>query len=316
MISRVDYSLFVVASVDHQGEWGLRGVPLAGGKVRVKQIGFEIKTITDYWSAHGTAGVVAAVNPTRFDDNVALMIAGDVGKYLTIRGSGITNPAGGNNNGHYLVDSYVGPGVVELVGPVKPGVTLELGSPKRITLADPEGFTYPDDLGKKIVISGSSLGNNGTYTIEKLWIFQSPATWKDLDTYNTGDQVTVKTNICTVLEVDPFVSEVGLSYQLKPVFANEGSLDWELSDASSFSGTTLDLRNGLWANGLIMEIRYSNVLTAQLLADNQVDNVIIATGPPVLYEYYPFYLQDILGLIRAYIDAITAAGVIPEFEII
>ena len=317
LIASEPYASFASVSAVHKSEWGIRGAPNMGMTVRTKQFGYEVKTDTDFWNARGVAGSVAGANPTRFNDNIALLGPADVGKYLTIRDASLLNPQFGNANGHYLVDSFVGAGVVELIGAVKPGATVG-GTPTRIIVDDPEAFTYPDDLGKEIVISGSGTTNDGTYVIEKLLVFQSPATYKDLRTpaqggdYDSGGQITVQTNICEVVAA-AFVPEVDLNYRLDPVFVNDGALSWELSDASLFVADTLTLVQPLWVNGLIMQIRYSDVLTAQILADNQADNAIIDTGPPVLYEYYPFYLQDILGLIRAFVDAITAAGVIPEF---
>lgn len=307
-ISRVNYSLFVVASVDHQVEWGIRGAPSVGMKVQVRQVGFEIKTITDYWNARGVAGSVNTANPTRFDDTLALMTAGDVGKQLQVSGGTV---ASGINNGTWVISSYVSPGVVELQGVTHTDEATVSTGPDTVTVEDLEAFTYPDDIGKTIVITGSVGANDGSYTITALI---EPGTLTDFSTYDTP--VTgAKTNIAEVAGAPPFVPEPNLEYRLDPDFQTEVGLDWELSDASSFSGDTLTLRNGLWVNGLVMETRYSDVLTAQLLKDTDVANEVYDAGPPVLHEYYPFYLSDFMGLIQAFIDTITAAGVIPEFEI-
>lgn len=312
LISSVLYSLFTVATADHQVEWGIRGVPLAGMKVQVRQIGFEIKTTTDYWVARGVAGSVATANPTRFNDNIALLGSGDADKDLIITGSVASNPQGGNNNGRFYIWTYVSSGVAEVQGRLQSeAATVETANPTRITVEDEEGFTYPDDLGKQIIIYGSSVGNDGIYVIDTLL---EPGTLADFASYDTPI-IGARTNICEVVAAT-FVSEVDLTYQLRPVFVTEAGLDWVLSDASSFSGDTLTLRQGLWANNLVMETRYSDVLTAQLLKNTEVENEIYDIGPPVLYEYYPFYLSDFMGLIRAFVDTITAAGVIPEFEIL
>jgi hypothetical protein len=34
------------------------------------------------------------------------------------------------------------------------------------------------------------------------------------------------------------------------------------------------------------------------------------------YEFYPFYIADPLGYVRSYLDAITAAGVIPDYKLV
>lgn len=318
LIQREAYSNFVV-TVIHRASFGIL-ITTAGLILRYKQIGTKWSTITDYWNARGLVGTVAAANPAQFNANTGgtIFIAGDVGKRLQLSGSAITNPDGGNNNGIWEIESLVGgppSDVAELVGEDRTGASVPdfAGHPTRITVPDdPEAFTFPDDLGKEIVIEGSSLGNDGTYVIEKL--LESWGANIDLASYDTP--FTVKTNYCEV-KVAPGLTatESGLDYHLVPVFANEAAaLDWELSDAGAFAGTTITLRQGLWANGLIMEMRFSDVLTAQLMAASVVMNAVIQESP-LLYEVYPFYLADPLGLVRAYLDAITAAGVIPDFGI-
>lgn len=315
-IERYDYIDFSASTSNHRIEFGLQGTPIANLAVRYKQLGVRIKTVTDYWSARGTAGIVATGNPDEFDDNITLLASGDVGKYLTIKGSGITNGDGGNNNGHWLIDSYTSPGVVDLLGPVlveEAAVIAPIATNGVIQIDDSRGFVFPDDLGKKITLANSELSNDGTYTIKKLFEFRSPSTYKDLAAdFDTAGQLTMRTNIC---EVDATLEvESNLDYNLEPVFSTESSLEWELSDASSISGTAITLRQGLWVNTLIMEMRLADVLSAQLMRLNELINEVIDEGPPVLYEVYPFYLFDPLGLISAYVDTLTAAGVIPAFE--
>lgn len=302
------YSAFSSATASHQIEFGIRATPVSAGvKLRYKQFASNIVTTTDYWATRGAAGSVNVANPARFDDTVALLAAGDVGKYLTISGSGAANPQGGNNNGHWLIGSYVSPGVVELAGPLQTNAAT-VANPTRITVGDKEVFTYPDDLGKQIVITGSGLGNDGIYVVDAL---REPGTLTDFSTYDTPI-IGAKTNICEVTAA-AFVAEPNLEYQLLPVFVTEAGLGWVLSDASSFTGDTLTLRASLWSNDLVMEIHYSNVYSAQLLENTDIANTV-DPGPPVTYEYWPFYLADPFGLVQAYMGDLTAAGVIPEFE--
>lgn len=307
LISREDYTTFDV-SANHRVDFGIT-IAVAGLDVRYKHLGAKWATVTDYWGARGTAGSVNTANPTRFDDTATLLAAGDVGKRLDISGSGATNPSGGNNNGNFLINSYVSPGVVELFGPVRNNAATAT-APDTITVENPEEFTYPDDLGKQIIITGSSLGNNGTYTIAALIESGTGEDFSDYDSPITD----AKTNICEVTGAPPFVAEPNLEYQIKPVFVTETGLDWELSDAGSSSGATLTLRQGLWANGLVLEVGYTNAVSAQLLADQSVVNEVIGAGPPVIYENYPFYLADPFGAVKACLEDLTAAGVIPEFE--
>ncbi|OGO08151.1 MAG: hypothetical protein A2Y61_00260 [Chloroflexi bacterium RBG_13_60_13] len=299
------YSAFTAVTASHQVVFGIRAIPVPVGlKLKYKQLGMMIQTTPDYWNARGAAGAVATANPTRFDDTGGLLAAGDVGKYLTISGSTV---ASGVNNGHWLISSYVSPGVVDLAGPTRTDAATVTTGPDTVTVENWEEFTYPDDIGKTIVISGSSLGNDGSYTITALI---EAGTGTDYSTYNTP--VTgAKTHIARVSGAPPFTPEPNLEYRLDPAFQTEAGLAWQLSDASSFVADTLTLRNALWANGLAMEIHYSNVYSGQLLEDGNVENTVGA-GPT--YEYWPFYLADPLGLVAAYVDDLTAAGVIPEYE--
>ena len=62
----------------------------------------------------------------------------------------------------------------------------------------------------------------------------------------------------------------------------------------------------------ILEIAYTDVLSAQLLLDASVVAAVVSAGPPVTLDKYGFYLSDPLGVVRRYLDIITAAGVIPD----
>lgn len=303
LVTRVASSSFGASSGTSLFLFGVSSAQ-AGLEVRVKQLGVQHSTVTDYWNAVGAAGAVATANPTQFDDTGSVLAAGDVGKQLRISGGTV---ASGINNGTWLIDSYVSPGVVELIGPTREDAAVVSTGPDTVTVEDEEAFTYPDDIGKTIVISGSALGNDGSYTITALIEAGTGTDYSTYDTPITG----AKTNIARVSGAPPFTPEPDLEYRLDPAFQTEAGLDWELSDAGSFAGNTLTLRQGLWVNGLVMEIHYSNVYSAQLLADADVENTV-GVGPT--YDYWPFYLADPFGLVQAYMDDLTAAGVIPEFE--
>lgn len=305
------YSAFTLTTSTHRAEFGIAGTPANGMEAWFKEAVLHINTTTDYWSSRETGtGTVNVSNPTRLvlAASSYTFVAGDIGKALKISGSAVTNPSGGNNNGNWVISTYISGTTVELIGAVKDGASVS--NTTRITVDDLDAFTYPDDLGKEIVISGSGAGNDGTYTITGLL---QPGSLTDYSSFDTALRET--TNICEASSAT-FTAESGLSYQLKPVFVNETGLDWLQADSSSFSGTTLTLRQALWDNGLVMEISYSDVLTGQLLKDTDVSNALISAGPPPLYEYYPFYLSDQVGSIQDYIDTITAAGVIPEILLV
>lgn len=310
LIDTQDYSAFTLATSSHQIEFGIAGTPANNMEVWFKEAVLKIATVTDYWSARETGtGTVNTANPARFvlSGSSHSFVAGDVDKGFKITGSGITNAYGGNNNGDWTIDTYASATTVELIGKLKDGASVSTVNPTRITMEEVDAFTYPDDLGKEIIISGSAYGNDGTYVISKLL---QPVTFLDFDA-DFDSVIEEKTNICEVVAAT-FSSESNLDYQLKPVFTTETGLDWVQADASSIAAATLTLRQSLWANGLVMEISYSDVLTGQLLKDSDVGNEVIQETPTLLYEYYPFYLADPVGAIQEYIDTITVAGVIPE----
>jgi len=291
--------------------------PTNNPQFRVRQVARYARTLTDYWSVRGTAGQVAAANPTRLNDAVfndfQITDVGLLSKALSITGGTAANAQGGNNNGRFVVASWVSATAIELTGPQQEKADLDADL---VTITVPltgYQFRYPDDLGKKIAISGSALGNNGEYVITSLLSQQSgnhdlatlPGGGASLSTFEET------TNICQVA-AGFAAAEVDLDWLLKPVFVNEGpGLDWEMSDAGSFSGATLTLRQALpISNGVytrVLDILFSDVLSAQVLLDTTVKNLLDA--------YYPFYIADPLGFVRAYLDTITAAGVIPDFEI-
>jgi hypothetical protein len=274
---------------------------------RIRQVAIKSKTLTDYWNARASAGQVAAANPTRLNDaGFNDFQTTDVGNALSITGGTATNAQGGNNNGRFVVASRVSATAVELVGASQ--TKADLTSNKRVVVPlTGYQFQYPDDLGKEIVVSGYSA-----QVIDKLLSQQSGN--HDLETLPGGgaslSTFRETTNICEVVGT-PFTPAVDLDWYIQPVFVNEGpGLDWEMSDAGSFSGATLTLRQALpISNGSytrVLDILFSDVLSAQVLLDTTIKNLLDA--------YYPFYIADPLGFVRAYLDAITAAGVIPDFE--
>lgn len=293
----------------HQMVIGHFATAASSNKLRVKQLAVWTHTVTDFWSARGT-GSVNSANPQRLTSGVAVFNSGDVGKLVEVSNSGITNPQNGNNNGRYLIDTYLDSQNVELAGPVEPNATLQAAFPLRIEVPlEGRLFQFPDDLGKEVVISGSLLGNDGTYVIDKLL---QAGTYTDLESFDTP--IPEKTNVCEVVAAS-FVTEAGIDWQVNPDFATEGSVDWELSDAGTVSGTNVTLRQALPLSSSdcyrVLSVIYSNVLSAQLLANSLESNEWDTVN--LLFSHYPFYIADPLGFVRTYLDAITAAGVIPDF---
>jgi len=315
LMQMVSYSSCMVTSGSESVAFGHHS-PSATNNLRVKHAAFFARTLTSYWNARGANASVSGTSPQRFDTNSGLMLAGDVGKQMRVIGSGVTNPDGGNNNGDWIVDNYVDTDNVDLVGRQHYGATVQAAFPTRIAVPSAtKQFQFPDDLGKLIILEGSVLGNNGTFIIETLLDFGYLT-----DLAAGATPIPAKTNVCEVRNVSPpggypsFTTESGLNWKLAPNFINEASLDWELAEAGSRSGTALTLRQALPIFPVVLEVRYSLVLTAQLLLDNNVLNDLLQEVPDLIYQYYPLYLANPLGFVRQYLDDITAAGIIPDYE--
>jgi len=298
-ITTVAYSSFD-AGANHKVTFGIQ-TTAASLEVYCKQLGAGWAAQNNYWCATGDAGSVVSANPKQFVDGATLLDSQDVGSQIIVSGGTTTNTQGGMNNGVYLVDSIVSTGTAELVGETfTERATID--SSVQITI-EGRSLTYPDDLGKSIVISDSELVNDGTYTITKLI---EEGTGTDFASYST-DCAGAKTHVCEVS--GSLTPEQKLTYRIDPAFVTETGLDWELSDAGSVSGDTLTLRQGLWINDLVMQGNYPMVLSGQLV-DSDTQNQSTGTA----YSYYPFYLANSFGLMAAYISDLTAAGVIPVYE--
>ena len=313
LVETVGYTLSVATTGGYYFEVGHLSVGASSNQLRMKHLTVWVKTTTDYWSGRRTDGAVNVANPDQLNTTVPFFdLANDVGKLLTTKNSGITNPQGGNNNGSFYIASLISNQIAQLAGPSELGASTNTANPKRITLPTTgRQLQFPDDLGKEIVLTGSSLGNNGSYVIEKLL---QDGTYLDL-----GSLVTVvpeKTNIVEVVAAS-LVTEANLGWQINPIFATEPNVEWEMSAAGDWTGTTINLRQALpipaGSAHRVLAIVYSNVLSAQLLLDPFVVNQLIQEFPDLLFAYYPFYIADPLGFIRSYVNAITAAGVIPDF---
>lgn len=384
------YADFTTVVSEHNIQFGSISDAVTAQQARVKQVGYYIHTATDYWGSQGSEADVATANPTRVSGitSIALADPGDEGKRFVIKNSGITNAYGGNNNGVFEIDSLVSADAAELKGEDQTGATLQSANPLRIMVSgDGQKFKFPDDLGKTLVISGSSQGNDGSYTIKKLiddltdvdlgpprdlsatytwdgtttvtttdtsevkmngWIqLNSDGQWFRIDAVTTDTSITISNPFSfsipsgsstssfteqfitptpqetTVAEVESatFVSESNVSWRLDPAFETESNVDWELSDTGSFSGTTLTLRQDIpvpdpastGAYTRVLDVAYSQVLSAQVLLDITIDNLLTQEIPTLEFSHYPFYLSDPLGFVRHFVDEVTAAGVIPEF---
>lgn len=279
------------------------------------QLSFSVRPRSkDYWNLYHAAATLGV--PDTIQIATSEFLAGDVDKRIEILGSGITNAYGGNNNGKFEVSVFTDVNNIEVQGVEQEDAAATVGStePLRIIVdSRKQQFVFPDDLGKEIVLLDSAQGNNGSYVIEKLLDPDDPTIDLEAD-YAT--RLRTVTNICEIVLPAPgfeFVAETAINFRLDPVFVAEGSMSFVLSDAGSESGGTLTLREALPSASDIVEVWYNEVLSALVLLDFSIKNEIVQLLPDILWQYYPFYLSDPLGFVRAYLDDITAAGVIPEY---
>ena len=171
-------------------------------------------------------------------------------------------------------------------------------------------------VGKPILVRTADNSNNsGVFQITAL----ISATEVEVNSITIGQSFFTETGISWELrETTGFVTESGLSVRLNPNFATEtGTLHWELSDTGTTAGLVGTLRQDppfdYAKMALVLRVRYTQILSAQLLPDNDVENAAVPSTDPVEYDYYPFYMpSNALAAFEAFIDELTVAGVIPE----
>ena len=315
LISRELISSFTTSTSDNKIEFGSRGTTVDNVQFYTKQIAISVINTEDWWSNY----VVSKADFNSSTPNVIILGTGptyefgdDVGKQIEILGSGITNSYGGNNNGTFIIEQINTPTEAVLTGEQKIGASSFSGNPGKIIIDDGAKFKYPDDLGKKLELSGDSPGNNGIWIITALL---REGTDIDIASFNSVNEEW--TNACILLGMPNLVTEEDMEYRILPNFENESDRSFRISDAGNVSGATLTLKKGSpyqLKNGMLMEIGLTRVPSAQLLRDTSIINMLIDTGT-LKYEYYPFYLVDFAGSLLEFIDELTAAGVIPSYKV-
>jgi len=310
LVTTVDYSDFTTAVSSHVISFGLQGTPSSGAEFSIKQLSIDIQNSTDLWSSsYETLGFVNVLTPNRYDiTGTHSFVSGDVGKCFEVKNATTVNAYGGNNNGRGTINSVIS-GTVITLSP-KTYIQGTINNNLFILPDHAPKFVYPDDLGKKIEIIGSSLGNDGTYVITNLYVensLQTDGIWLDFADYSTSniDRTTVAALSSSL------VNEVDLEFTILIDFITESNLGFTHSHSGTQSTNTLTLKTALWKNGLLMEVGISNVLTGQLLIDTDIHNTLLSTDP-LTFSHYPFYLSDTVGALKGFIDDLTIAGVIPR----
>lgn len=277
----------------------------AANKLRVKQAGYKYRDPTDYWGVQASDGVSGFPTIDRFTTASGAFVSGDVGRQLVLNHS---NDA--FRSLWWVIYNVVSGTIVDVRGKNWPG-TAELGvaASNRIVIDEnnPQQFIYPDDLSKQIEVVNSGVGNDGIYNIIALL---DPVTLTDFSTYDTPN--TEHTNIAVI--AGSLTPESNAEWRLLPVFPAGSGIDWEMPGAGTEASSVLTLRTpSTLPHPTVVEVDYSEVLGGNLLFDAQILNTILQADP-LLLEYYPFYINDPLGFIRQYLDAVTAAGVIPDYD--
>ena len=306
------------------GDVGKR-VTIAGSAVSNPQSGnnngiFEVDTFTStsrvtLKGSDKTDGMVETATPTVFDANDinAFQFPDDLGKEIVI--SGAANPA---NNGTFVITDLLSEsdGITPLSSAAL-AATYTWNGTSTVTTSDTSEVAVGalirlDSDGQFFTIT--SITTNVDVTISNPLSLTIPSGSTQSSRGRPG-VLPERTGIAIALSAT-FVSESELSWRLDPVFINETALDWELSDTGTEAAGVLTLRQSLptLSGGVtrILEIGYTDVLSAQLLLDASVVAAQISAGPPVTLDKYGFYLADPLGVVRRYLDIITVAGVIPD----
>lgn len=243
----------------------------------------------NFWNLFRQTGALSVADAD-LDDGGNPFVAGDDGKHVRVYAP--NNP---ENDGLWQA-SYVGAGTLTLDG-------VPLGRARVVAASAVEGFVILEepwfrdvDVAKSVVISGSALGNDGTYPV---LAWGSPL-FLIVDT--------------TALS-GGFTAESLLTWKFDPSFVNQASVNYEVIDAGTVAAKTLTVHASEpgWPNAAQdVIVNYTSVLSAQLMRDETVENEGSGGAEPNIF--YPFYLWDVEQGIRDLMDEVTAAGVIPEFE--
>jgi hypothetical protein len=243
------------------------------------------KTPRNYWNIGRDDGSLALASAI-LTSAAGLFVSGDTGK--VVRTYGMAD----NRNYGLWAATYTSATQLTLSAIQRTGATVSgqtTGSTvATVTLDNP--LFLPEDVGKSVTISGSGLGNDGTYTVLS-WV--------------NARQITVN-------NAGGFTDETGLTWEMDVAFQNESNMRWELVDTGTFVTTALTLRDALPLANTPARVHYTAVLSAQTLTNEFVRNEGSGGAEPNIF--YPLYLFDVDLETRAIFDDVTAAGVIPRYK--
>jgi hypothetical protein len=142
------------------------------------------------------------------------------------------------------------------------------------------------DEGKKAVISGSALGNNGTYDILEV----------------------ITSRLARVSHASPgFVTEDELTWGFDPYFLTEANVPWEVVETGVNAAAALTLREQLPAANTVIDVEYVTIPSGHSLREETANTTVAPT------LWYPSYILDAAEGYRNLIRDMVAAGVIPQY---
>ena len=305
------YSAFTGVTTDRRLQFGIVRQQAGGGSgplLEIKAANWLCETPTlDFLNRRPAAGSLAA--PNQLTSTAVFLVTTDIGRRVRINTFSSRLPAYGTPLGEWEIATTPSTSQVTLTGPTRENLS-SIGTmyPKELFVDhDPSAFVWPDHLGQQIqILSGP---NAGTYTIAKIlnpvdrsdYSLTQPRTLTSalIPARQYSNLIEVSTNLPAPAD-DSIVN-----WRLVPVFVTDASIGFELIDATSIAGSTLTLRTTLPYPTELLELKYTNVLSAGV---PQLDAVNVEVSPGV-YSLYPFYLWDNWGWTRDYFDVVKPAGV-------
>lgn len=338
LVTTVPYTSFATTSTRNL-EWGVLSVGGSGGaELYIKQMDWHVEDPTDLWNIHVTAGT-ANGGTDQLDDGGAngFFVGGDVGK--SVRVSEVTTgniTTGSNPLGEYEVLTVPTADRVTVIGQTYGGAYFDAAYPAYIFVRDrPDAFIYPnsDSPHKVEIIDGVNLG---TYSISRFLEFDATTG----EVRNPGEDI-VGDPLLTIalfpdhqpnpLEERLYVVEVSnppaagfetateSQWRMVPLFSQDfGPVHFELVDTGSEAAGVLTFRESLTtefglATGELVAVSRTTVLSAQ--AEDALTTISeTSPGPPRVLSHHAFWLFDDWGYARRVLDALTVAGVIPDFD--
>ena len=292
----------------------------------VKWVDVHVSNTVDYFNTQ--AGTGTTVNPNGLTASSNPFLAGDVGKFITIKDFSAISASGGNSRGTWEIASVTPTNACTVVGPTRFGGLVSLVDPFRFTTPrDSKSFRFPDHLDHSIEILNGP--NAGVYPIAGIidevtdapvgtgrpQLLSTISQWTSAGAINeeiSANEVLLDTAAGSPSRPAGLVPTGDpINWRIVPNFAPDADVDFEIAGTGTETGGVITLRttSGL-SVGTMMGVYYSLVESAYLF-DETVSNTLTL---PDSYSIYPFYLHDSFGAVRTAVDILTVAGVELDFD--